>query len=145
MYASDSEPYMVNVDFAFTAQLEAGKTYYIRYRVNLNPLVLSFKRQYSIDVENVDFMLPANLKRIEAEAFPGAAFESITVHEGVTTIGPKAFMNCANLRIVIFIGANTEIDDSAFVGCNSLLIVAPADSIAARFAADHGFEFSELK
>lgn len=92
--------------------------------------------------------IPSSVKSIEAGAFReckvsnivindssdkttpriinGSAFQdcetltSITIPEGVTTIGACAFFNCSNLTAITIPGTVTEIGERAFKGCTSL-------------------------
>ncbi|MDR9824012.1 leucine-rich repeat protein, partial [Vibrio sp. FNV 38] len=48
-------------------------------------------------VQTADFELPANLNTIEDEAFAGCGFRTVRLHNGVTSIGSKAFSNCGEL------------------------------------------------
>lgn len=88
-----------------------------------------------------DFILPASLTAIEAEAFSGGAFTCVIVPETVTEIGAQAFANCPNLRCVDIRGAQTVIAPSAFEGVTDLMILAPAGSAAETWADQHGVSF----
>ena len=50
----------------------------------------------------------------------GVAPFSVTIPEGVTTIGEGAFANCTSLESIILPEGVTTIEESAFEGCNSL-------------------------
>lgn len=66
--------------------------------------------------------LPEQLTAIEAEAFAGADCEAVLLPAGATSIGSKAFENCAKLRYVYF-PAGIEIAPDAFEGCEDLLLI----------------------
>ena len=57
---------------------------------------------------------------INGSAFEGCTLTSITIPEGVTTIGACAFINCSNLTAITIPGTVTEIGERAFKGCTSL-------------------------
>ena len=61
---------------------------------------------------------------INGSAFEGCTLTSITIPEGVTTIGLYAFFNCSNLTAITIPGTVTEIGEGAFKGCTSLEDVA---------------------
>jgi len=70
---------------------------------------LSDRAGYSVGVRNgesclvclpafkPDFVLPAGLSRVEAEAFEDAVMTSVSVPEGCVSIGDRAFSGCAAL------------------------------------------------
>ena len=64
--------------------------------------------------------LPADLTRIEDEAFTGISAQSIVVPDGCTAIGSRAFADCASLRYV-FLPAALEgnLPDNVFEGCST--------------------------
>ena len=64
--------------------------------------------------------LPANLKAIEAEAFTGLTVGGVILPDGCTTIGPRAFADCANLIYVRIPASVTDIAANAFEGCDSV-------------------------
>ncbi|MBP3442295.1 MAG: leucine-rich repeat protein, partial [Clostridia bacterium] len=77
--------------------------------------------------------LPTTLKTIGAWAFNVNAATSITIPEGVTTIGHSAFMNCPNLTSVSLpstitnMGYSTTYYDGTFQGCKKLKTVIFAE------------------
>ena len=64
----------------------------------------------------VPLTLPANLERIEDNAFEGSAFQAIIIPDGCTYIGHEAFKDCARLVYVSY-PAGTVIEEDAFNGC----------------------------
>lgn len=60
-----------------------------------------------------------NLVSINAEAFKGAEIEgTLTISDGITTIGNQAFMNNASLTGISIPGSVTSIGSVAFTGCS---------------------------
>ena len=72
-----------------------------------------------------DFLLPASLAGIGEEAFEGAAMTVAYVPDGCASIGAKAFRDCANLK-QIRLPQNCAIDATAFEGCGTVCVFAPA-------------------
>ena len=79
-----------------------------------------------------------DLKTIEEEAFMGCAFQYVVLGEQVEAIGAGAFRDCAELRRITIPDSVTEIAEDAFEGCVNLTIECGADSVAYKYAADHG-------
>ncbi len=65
----------------------------------------------------------------EAGIFYGSKFEKVEFAEGITSIGKKAFYNCANLTSVTIPDSVTSIGGSAFYGCKSLTSITISDSV----------------
>ena len=59
------------------------------------------------------------------------------IPEGCTSIGAKAFKDCANLTQIRIPASVTSIDTTAFEGCEKVLVYGTADSAAQTFCADH--------
>ncbi len=69
--------------------------------------------------------IPGGIYRIGAPRdssglFHGESFESVTIPNGVTEIGAKAFINCSNLKKVILPETLEIIEDQAFAYCGAL-------------------------
>ena len=84
-----------------------------------------------------DFTLPADVRTIEANAFEGVAMTIAEIPDGCTSIGAKAFKNCANLRQIRIPASVTSIDTTAFEGCAEVVVYGTTDSAAQSFCADH--------
>ena len=78
--------------------------------------------------ENVIYYIPASLKSVTitgGKIFPIAFLNcsnitSVTIGDGVTSIGYSAFYNCSSLTSVTIPDSVTSIGSSAFDGCSSL-------------------------
>lgn len=92
-------------------------------------------------VKEAGLAFPAMLEVIEDEAFMGAAFESVTLRQGCTAIGSRAFAQCAGLNTIYVPDSVKSIADDAFEGCSGLTIVAPQGSFAHTFAESHGINW----
>ena len=88
-----------------------------------------------------DFVLPASLTSIEAEAFRGSAFNFAALSAKTVKIGDSAFADCTNLWYIYIPATAVEIADNAFAGVNGLTILGAAGSTAESYAAAHGISF----
>lgn len=79
--------------------------------------------------------IPAALTEIQDEAFCGTAFGTISLEEGVQTIGARAFADCPELSIVRLPASVTEIAADAFD--ESVLLIVPVGSPAEAYAKEH--------
>lgn len=71
--------------------------------------------------------LPSDLRRIEAEAFEGLAFQTVVIPDTCTAIGSRAFANCRNLVYVYIPASVTDIAADAFDDCPNVIIEREAD------------------
>ena len=88
-----------------------------------------------------DFILPASLTNIDAEAFTGGAFIYVKLPDGVVSIGPRAFADCPNLAYIYIPAAVTDIDRTAFGDKQGLTIIGVPGSPAETYANNHSFTF----
>ncbi len=93
--------------------------------------------------------LPAGLTTISKNAFSySTGLTGLFLPDGITTIGFQAFDGCSALKYVVFpssctsIGGSSDtIEFSIFKGVKSVVVIAPADSVAAEYAESHQFSF----
>ena len=98
-------------------------------------------RAEQIISKNKVMFLPAALKRLEAEAFTGIPAQQITIPEGTTIIGSKAFANCPNLLMAVIPDSVAFIADDAFEGCGHVLLyISQSNFYAADWAFANGME-----
>jgi hypothetical protein len=82
-----------------------------------------------------DVVIPATIsgKRVTTIGYRAfhdcASLTSVTIPEGVTTIGDSAFSGCSGLTSVTIPDSVTTIDMEAFSGCSSLTSVTIPDSV----------------
>ena len=90
-----------------------------------------------------NFTLPAGLTRIEAEAFSGAKMTVVYIPDKVTSLGSKAFANCAGLTQIRVPASVTSIAEDAFQGIDpgQLTVFGSPGSAAEAFAGNAGFGF----
>ena len=93
---------------------------------------------------DADCVLPADLQRIEQEAFLRCAFRCVRLNEQVTSIGNRTFADSASLRYIYIPASVTNIGSTAFDGVDNLTIFGASGSKAQTFAAEHGFAFIAL-
>ncbi|MGP1420966.1 MAG: leucine-rich repeat protein [Tannerella sp.] len=72
------------------------------------------------------FTVPAGVKKIGGYAFGSCKLQSITLPEGLTTIGEDAFFRCSALKSVKIPGSVTSIENFAFEYCKALTDVTVA-------------------
>ena len=85
-----------------------------------------FRRCYNLQ----KIILPQNIISIEAFAFEGCVLTSITIPEGVTSIGHAAFEDCELLTAISIPSSVTSVSHQAFDGCVSLVDVYIKDVAA---------------
>ena len=73
--------------------------------------------------------IPNSITKIQNMAFWNSGLSNVTIPDGVTTIGYRAFQDCKDLTSVVF-GKNLEsIGSSAFAGCTALTSVKVGDDV----------------
>ncbi len=89
-----------------------------------------------------DFVLPASLTEIQAEAFAGCAFRFVKLSEQTERIGSGAFSGCEHLRYIYIPAATESIDPGAFGGTTGeVTIIGHPGTAAETFALEYGFPF----
>ena len=89
--------------------------------------------------DNPDFILPADLKAIESDAFSGISARFVWIPDGVKSIGDNAFAECPNLEYV-YLPYSCEADkigDSIFPAGIKVLVLE--GSPAETYARNHGY------
>ena len=82
-----------------------------------------------------DLVLPASLTEIQAETFEGAGMKAVLVPAQVTSIGARAFRNCARLER-IRIPAGCTLGENVFEGCGLVFVYSAAGSPAEAYCSD---------
>ena len=92
--------------------------------------------------KSIEFKLPTGTTTIAEAAFEGVPMKSVEIPASCEWIYPGAFKNCTSLKQVRFLSSNTEIDATAFDGCQDVYIFAPNDSLAQYLCTENnGFIF----
>ncbi len=126
-----------SADFTTTvpAVTEPG-TYYVWYKAvgdtnhtSTTPVVIT------VTIEPVTFYLPEGTTAIDENAFEGdTSIVAVDAHN-CTVIKAGAFKNCTGLR-QIRLPQNCAIDETAFDGCGTVCILAPAGGSAQEYCQD---------
>ena len=107
------------------------------------------------DIGIYDVKLPNSLKKIEEEAFMGSSLEEITIPEGVTEIGNRAFGGCMQLYKIVLpksitsIGGEAAFSHTELPGAGHMpdkypILYAAPGSYVQEFAADYGYTFRDI-
>ena len=91
--------------------------------------------------DDPDFTLPKDIKSIEASAFEGADMSVVYIPDGCESIGANAFRYCANLRQIRIPASVTTIDQTAFTGCEDVVVFGAENSRAQEIADYYHFTF----
>lgn len=82
---------------------------------------------------------------VGANAFTGFAnLGEIIVGKDVKKIGDNAFAGCAKLSLISFVGEPGNISSSAFVGCNKRMTVIGENDLGKAFAQSNGFNYNPI-
>lgn len=82
---------------------------------------------------------------VGANAFTGFVnLGEIIVGKDVKKIGDNAFAGCAKLSLISFVGEPSEISSSAFVGCNKRMTVIGENDLGKAFAQSNGFNYNPI-
>ena len=84
--------------------------------------------------------LPGQLKSIDEEAFAGSTAEVIVIPSSVETIKSKAFVNCANLKAIIFEGTPMSIANDMVSNPEDVTVYAIKESFLKEWAHEAGFK-----
>lgn len=82
---------------------------------------------------------------VGANAFTGFVnLGEIIVGKDVKKIGDNAFAGCAKLSLISFVGEPGNISSSAFVGCNKRMTVIGDNDLGKAFAQSNGFNYNPI-
>lgn len=82
---------------------------------------------------------------VGANAFTGFVnLGEIIVGKDVKKIGDNAFAGCAKLSLISFVGEPGNISSSAFVGCNKRMTVIGENDLGKAFAQSNGFNYNPI-
>ena len=85
--------------------------------------------------------LPSSaMREIGSEAFAGARFEAVWIPEGCTAVGAQAFADNPYMIAAVLPSSLTEIDDTAFTGCDKLTLIVCSES-AIDYAERNGIPY----
>ena len=92
--------------------------YYELSMYNLHPLYYA-RRLYLNNQLITDLEIPEGVQQINQFTFPFLSLNSITIPESVTSIAPKAFYYCTNIKQLSLPASLTSIGSGAFSGFSS--------------------------
>ena len=98
--------------------------------------------EYTYGLSNVDLVIPGSVTTIGPKAFRCSGIRSLTLGEGVESIGAEAFTTCDNLTKVVLSNSLTELGASAFSYCGSLTELTLPEALTA--IPDSAFAYSGL-
>ena len=84
-----------------------------------------------------DFILPAYLQCVEAQAFESTAITVADIPYGCESIGDYAFRNCSSLAQIRIPASVTSIGDGVFDGCGTVWVYGAAGSAADNYCAEN--------
>ncbi len=85
---------------------------------------------YPTALDAKEYAVPEGVRSIGSFAFFGSSLKSVTLREGVKSIGYGAFMRCENLEAIDLPDSLTLIEGHAFVNCFALQKIVIPDSVA---------------
>ena len=85
---------------------------------------------------NADFVLPAELTKVEEEAFAGSSAAAVVIPDSCTDIGARAFRGCKSLTM-IRIPASCTVGRDAFADCKLVFVYGYAGSSAESYCKTH--------
>ena len=92
-----------------------------------------------------EITIPDSVIDIGERAFEGCeSLTSITIPDSVTEIYDETFKGCRSLKEIIIPDSVTEIGDKVFSGCEDLVIKAPENSFAQKYAEENGMKFKVI-
>ena len=132
---------------AFSPSVPTGTdagTYYVWYRVvgdqnhvDTEPEVIT--AWIAEPFGEADFILPAAITTVEAEAFEGISASGVRIPEQCAIIGDYAFRNCPNLT-QIEIPKDCQLGKDVFDGCGLVYVYSESGSYAETYCSASGHE-----
>ena len=95
--------------------------------------------------DSAHIIIPDDITRIEGWAFYKCKnIVSVSIPKGVKSIGYGAFRSCENLTSLCIPDSVQEISNESFFESDNVVIYAPANSYAIKFAKEHDLEYIEI-
>ncbi len=82
-----------------------------------------------------------SISAVSPYCFAECGIPTMRLPDTCQSIGHYAFLNCSELLRIDIPASVTEIDDTAFNGCDKLIIVCPEGSTAAQYAEAKGIDY----
>ena len=94
--------------------------------------------------EGFDLVIPTAITSIPESCFQGTKISSVTFHEGVETIGPRAFQSCKNITGVILPKGLKALKNHVFADCSALVSVDTSKCTQLQEIGEYCFEKSSI-
>ena len=94
--------------------------------------------------EGVDLVIPKNVTRVPERCFYGTKIRSVTFHEDITHLGPRAFQGCNNLTSVKLPSGLKELSSHVFASCKNLASVDVSACTELEKIGEYCFEYSAI-
>ena len=107
-------------------EVASGNTVYDS-RENCNAIIETKTNTLIASCKNT--IIPNDVTRIGPCAFEGNSLDNITIPEGVTYIGYRAFLGCENLESIVIPSSVTTIWSGAFEGCSNLTSITIPEGV----------------
>lgn len=138
-YALGKDNVTVPDKASFTTDIPKGTdsgTYYVWYKaIGDNNHTDTEPAAIKVDIYPITFTLPSNITIIEASVFNGDINISVVDAHNCTAIGTDAFKDCTGLRR-IRLPQNCQIESTAFDGCGTVYVFAPANGLTQEYCQD---------
>ena len=124
-------------------QINKQEDIYNTYNVDsdeLNPYIIH-KYDYLGKTIAPTFVLPSNLRIIEAEAFEGTNLTMVDLPDTVEAIGERAFADIQSLRGVKISAKIEHIAKSAFAGSEGVVLTGTPGGYARAWSRENGIPF----
>lgn len=114
---------------AFTGEAFVNGVWYYIVTKAKTAEVMPTPDRYQVPKPSGDIIIPASIEyegvtcvvsTIRDSAFEGGSITSVTISEGITTIGKSAFRSCSFLKTAVIPNSVTSMGNYAFSGCNRL-------------------------
>ena len=94
--------------------------------------------------EGVDLVIPAGVTSIPDRCFYGTKINSVTFHDGITSLGGRAFQQCANITEIKLPASLTIMKNHVFAGCSKLTAVDTSACTGLTSIGEYCFEKTDL-
>jgi len=109
---------------------------------NCNAIIITSTNTLIARCKNT--VIPYGVRYIGCNAFAGCkGLSSVTIPNSVKSIKWRAFYGCTGLTFITIPNSVTEIDFKAFEGCKNLIIHAPVNSFAIKYAEKNRIKYQK--
>ena len=94
--------------------------------------------------EGFDLVIPTVITSIPESCFQGTKISSVTFHESVETIGPRAFQSCKNITSVTLPEGLKALKNHVFADCSGLVSVDTSKCTQLQEIGEYCFEKTQI-